>query len=118
MALGTVKRVYLVLAMPVRTLGTVKWLYLVLAMLVTTEYLFSLCISFVGFKALGTVKCLYLVLAMPITPGYLFALTLYIIWRIHGLRNCKTALISISYTGKDWISLCNHFIYHLKYSWF
>ena len=47
---------------------------------------------------LGTVKQPYSLLAMSVRTGCLFALTLYIIWRIHGLKNCKTALFSISYT--------------------
>ena len=63
--------------------------------------------------ALGTVKRLYLVLAIPVRTEYLFALTLYITCRIHGLRNCKTALFSVSYTCKDQISLYTYFVYHL-----
>ena len=67
--------------------------------------------------ALGTVKQLYLVLVMSARTGYLFALTLYITCRIHGLRHCKMALFSISYTCQDQISLYTHFIYYLQDLW-
>ena len=58
----------------------------------------------------------YVLATMTVRTGYLFAITLYIIWRIHSLRNCNTALFSINYTYKDRISLCTHFIYHWKNS--
>ena len=131
--LGTVKQLYLVLAMPVRTRYLfVLTLYITCrihglgyckAALFSISYvrkdwisLHSLCISFKGFTALRTVKRLYLVLAIPVRTGYLFTLTLYIIWRIHSLRHCKVASFSISYVHKDRISLYTHFVYYLKNS--
>ena len=60
----------------------------------------SLCISFGGFIALETIKWLYLVLGMLVRTGYLFIYTLYIACRIHGLRNCKAALFSVSYVQR------------------
>ena len=85
------------------TLGTVKRLYSILVMLVKTGCLFALTCQMHG---PWHCKTALLMLAMPVKAGCLFAL----IWRIRSPWHYSMALFNISCASPDWISLYTHFV--------
>ena len=93
--------------------STIKWLYFMVAMPVKTRSLTALTLYMtLWIHGLWECKTASFHVSYPchdrMSTECLFALTLYISQSIYGLRHCKMALFNISYACQDRISLCIH----------